>query len=52
MILLTNSDNGELAFRPLLEKILGDTVTPWEWEGYTLDYIARAASTSRGGRRG
>jgi CubicO group peptidase (beta-lactamase class C family) len=35
MILLTNSDNGELAFRPLLETILGDTVTPWEWEGYT-----------------
>ena len=34
MILLTNSDNGESAFRPLLEKILGDTVTPWEWEGY------------------
>jgi CubicO group peptidase (beta-lactamase class C family) len=35
MILLTNSDNGELAFRPLLEYIMGDTVTPWEWEGYT-----------------
>jgi CubicO group peptidase (beta-lactamase class C family) len=35
MILLTNSDNGELAFRSLLETILGDTVTPWEWEGYT-----------------
>jgi CubicO group peptidase (beta-lactamase class C family) len=35
MILLTNSDNGEFAFRPLLETILGDTVTPWEWEGYT-----------------
>jgi CubicO group peptidase (beta-lactamase class C family) len=35
MIILTNSDNGELAFRPLLEKLLGDTVTPWEWEGYT-----------------
>lgn len=34
MILLTNSENGERAFRPLLEKILGDTVTPWEWEGY------------------
>jgi CubicO group peptidase (beta-lactamase class C family) len=34
MILLTNSDNGELAFRPLLETILGDTVTPWQWEGY------------------
>jgi CubicO group peptidase (beta-lactamase class C family) len=39
MILLTNSDNGELAFRPLLEHILGDTVTPWEWEGYTPAYI-------------
>lgn len=35
MIVLTNSDNGEMAFRPLFEKILGDTVTPWEWEGYT-----------------
>ena len=34
MILLTNSDNGELSFRPLLEHILGDTVTPWHWEGY------------------
>lgn len=39
MILLTNSDNGEIAFRPLLETILGDTVTPWEWEGYTPAYI-------------
>jgi hypothetical protein len=35
MILLTNSDNGELAFRPLLETTLGHTVTPREWEGYT-----------------
>lgn len=40
MILLTNSDNGELAFRPLLETILGNTVTPWEWEGYTPSFIA------------
>lgn len=40
MILLTNSDNGELAFRTLLEGILGNTVTPWEWEGYTPEYIA------------
>jgi len=39
MILLTNSDNGELAFRALLEKIFGDDVTPWEWEGYTATYI-------------
>lgn len=34
MLLLTNSDNGERAFRPLLEGILGNTFTPWEWEGY------------------
>ena len=34
MILLTNSDNGERAFRPILETIMGNTVTPWEWEGY------------------
>lgn len=40
MILLTNSDNGELAFRELLEGILGNTVTPWEWEGYTPSAIA------------
>lgn len=39
MIILTNSDNGELAFRPLLETLLGDSVTPWEWEGYTPSYI-------------
>lgn len=34
MIILTNSDNGERAFKPLLEKLFGDTVTPWEWERY------------------
>ncbi len=34
MILLTNSDNGEKAFRLLRERILGNTVTPWEWEGW------------------
>jgi CubicO group peptidase (beta-lactamase class C family) len=34
MIILTNSENGEHAFKPLLEKLFGDTVTPWEWEGY------------------
>jgi CubicO group peptidase (beta-lactamase class C family) len=44
MVILTNSDNGELAFRPLLEGILGDTVTPWEWEGYTAEYIQRQRS--------
>jgi CubicO group peptidase (beta-lactamase class C family) len=42
MILLTNSDNGEQAFRPLLETILGDTVTPWEWEGYALAAVQQS----------
>jgi CubicO group peptidase (beta-lactamase class C family) len=42
MIILTNSDNGELAFRPLLETIIGDTVTPWEWESYTPAGIIEA----------
>jgi CubicO group peptidase (beta-lactamase class C family) len=42
MILLSNSDNAEFTFRPLLEKILGDTVTPWEWEGYTPEYIQQS----------
>jgi CubicO group peptidase (beta-lactamase class C family) len=42
MIILTNSDNGELVFRPLLETIFGDTVTPWEWEGYTPAYIEQS----------
>jgi hypothetical protein len=38
MIPLTNSDNGELTFRALLDKLWGDTVTPWEW-GDTATYI-------------
>ncbi|WP_461414140.1 serine hydrolase domain-containing protein [Gemmatimonas sp.] len=47
IVLMTNSDNGELAFRPLMERILGNTETPWEWEGYTPEYITRSR---RGGR--
>lgn len=39
MIMVTNSDNGELAFRPLLEHLLGDTVTPWTWERYTREEV-------------
>ena len=42
MILLTNSDNGEFAFRPLLETIFGSSITPWEWEGYTPALIEAA----------
>ena len=45
MIILSNSDNAELTFRLLLEKIIGNTVTPWEWEGYTPEYIQRSRQT-------
>ena len=40
MLMLTNSDNGELAFRDLLEALIHDDVTPWEWESYTPSAIA------------
>lgn len=42
MVILTNSDNGEFTFRPLHEAIFGNTVSPWEWHGYTPEYITRA----------
>lgn len=34
IILMTNSDNGESIFKELLETLLRDTFTPWEWERY------------------
>ena len=34
LLILTNSDNGELAFKPLLEALIADRVTPWTWESY------------------
>ena len=34
IIIICNSENGEALFRELLEKTIGDTCTPWEWEGY------------------
>ncbi|MBK8626976.1 MAG: beta-lactamase family protein [Saprospiraceae bacterium] len=39
IIIITNSANGELIFKELLEKLIGDTFTPWRWEGYfPIDY--------------
>ena len=35
IIIMTNSDNGESIFKELLEKTIGDTFTPWQWERYT-----------------
>lgn len=37
MIVLTNSDNGERAYRTLFGEILGNTVSPWVWHGYDLN---------------
>ncbi len=34
IIIMTNSANGELIFKELLEKLIGDTFTPWKWESY------------------
>jgi len=34
IIIMTNSANGESIFKELLEKIIGDDQTPWEWERY------------------
>ena len=35
IIIMTNSDNGKSVLKKLLEKIIGDTFTPWQWERYT-----------------
>lgn len=34
IIIMTNSVNGSMIFKDLLEKVIGDTFTPWKWEGY------------------
>lgn len=42
IIIMTNSANGELIFKELLEKIIGDTFTPWQWERYIpYNYIKK-----------
>lgn len=39
IIIMTNSDNGESVFKDLLEEVIRDTYTPWEWEGYIPYYM-------------
>ncbi len=34
IIILSNSDNAESIFKELLNTTIGDTYTPWKWEGY------------------
>jgi CubicO group peptidase (beta-lactamase class C family) len=42
LALLANSDNGEFAFRPLVNALLGTDAVPWTWEGYTPERIRAA----------
>ncbi len=42
IIIMTNSANGELIFKELLQKIIGDNCTPWQWERYLpYDYQSK-----------
>ncbi|GAA3998803.1 hypothetical protein GCM10022408_07140 [Hymenobacter fastidiosus] len=34
LLLMSNSSNADKIFRELLEKLLGDRTTPWQWENY------------------
>jgi CubicO group peptidase (beta-lactamase class C family) len=47
IVIMTNSDNGEKIFKDLLEKAIGDTFTPWEWEGYIPYYLTEPISIGR-----
>lgn len=39
ILVMTNSDNGDSILKVLLEKTIGDTFTPWQWENYVpYDY--------------
>jgi CubicO group peptidase (beta-lactamase class C family) len=42
LVLLANSDNGEFAFRPLVNALLGTDDVPWTWQGYTPAQIREA----------
>jgi CubicO group peptidase (beta-lactamase class C family) len=39
IIILCNSGNGEKIFKELLEKLVGDTFTPWEWDRFTPYHV-------------
>ena len=34
LLLMCNSSNADKIFKALLEKLLGDKTTPWQWENY------------------
>ena len=35
ILIMTNSSNGEGIFKPLIDSLLGKTLFPFDWEGYT-----------------
>ncbi|MEY8760560.1 serine hydrolase domain-containing protein [Chryseobacterium tongliaoense] len=35
IVIMCNSGNGERIFKELLEELIGDTFTPWEWDRFT-----------------
>ena len=39
IVLLANSDNGEFAFRALVNGLFGTDDVPWTWEGWTPEQI-------------
>lgn len=46
ILIMTNSSNGEGIFRPLIESLLGKTLFPFDWEGYTpYDQLAPPPKT-------
>lgn len=42
IVIMTNNDNGESIFKPLLEYAIGDVYTPWRWNNY-VPYDQKAA---------
>lgn len=34
IVIMTNSSNGESIFKDLLQALIGDTYTVWEWKAY------------------
>jgi CubicO group peptidase (beta-lactamase class C family) len=34
IVLMANSSNADKIYKALLEKVIGDKYTPWQWEGY------------------
>ena len=47
IIIMTNSANGEGIFKELLEKAIGDSCTPWQWERY-IPYDYKATDKAAG----